>query len=281
MSATLSTVPTDEDVRFFNENGYWIAPKLISDRRLAELRDHMERVYQGEHETGRAPWSASWLPGDSPFGLRKTDNSHWADRTLRALAVDQEIGRIAAALMRTQPVRLWHDQLLHKPGGGKTTGNVGWHQDYGYWQCAEPPTLVTAWVAFDDVTPANGCMQVIPRSHRWGLLDETDFFNTDLAGQESRMKIPPGEKLEKVPCAMKAGQVSFHHSLTLHGSGPNTTDAPRRSMAIHLIAGDVRYKAGSPADAHMNVKLLQPVHGQAFAGEQFPVLYPPGQRDAD
>lgn len=266
-------LPKEEDIRFFKENGYWVAPQVVDEERLTLLRERMEQVYLGQYETGRAPWS-SWSPEQGDV-LRKTDNSHWSDLALRGLATDPTIGAIAAALMEADTIRLWHDQLLYKPGNPNrmTGGNVGWHQDYSYWQCAAEPSLITAWVAFDDVDLDNGCMQVVPRSHRWGMLNVNDFFEQDITKQQEEMAIPENERFNKVPLVMKAGMVSFHHAMTLHGSGPNTTPRPRRSLAVHLMTGDTRYKAGTKGDKHMNVSLLGGKDGDLFQGDHFPELY--------
>lgn len=266
-----SVLPSDRDIAFFHEYGYWISPKIIDDERLTALKHHMDKVYNGEFETGRAPWKA-W--NDTP-GLRQTDNCHWADHTLRGLAVDPWIGQMAARLLNANSIRLWHDQLLFKPGTGKerSRANVGWHQDYSYWQCVAEPTLLTAWVAFDDVSVANGCMQVVPGSHKRGLLKVSDFYEQDIETQEAELKESLGGFFKPVPLEMKAGQVSFHHALTLHGSGPNTTDRPRRSMAIHLMSGESRYKVGTICDSHMNVRLFQPTDGERFVGDGLPFLY--------
>lgn len=274
MSVT-GLLPTEKDIAFFAENGYWVSPKLIDDERLERLRESMERVYNGDYETGRAPWKGYWTPAHGD-GLRKTDNSHWSDSVLRGLATDPVIGQTAALLMGADCIRLWHDQLLYKPGraGGEgKKANVGWHQDYSYWQSAAEPSLLTAWVAFDDVDLANGCMQMVPRSHKWGLRRVNDFFEQDMQKQESEMDLPEGEKFQPVPIIMKAGQVSFHHALTFHGSGPNTTDRPRRSLAVHLMTGTTRYRKGEKRHGHMNVDLLQPQDGDLFEGELFPELY--------
>jgi ectoine hydroxylase-related dioxygenase (phytanoyl-CoA dioxygenase family) len=262
-------------VAFFEQNGYWIAPKIIDDQRLAAILEHTELIYREQYETGRAPWGAYWKPGSG--GLRKTDNTHWSDLTLRSLATDPSIGAIAAKLMQADIIRLWHDQLLYKPGleEGETapTANVGWHQDYHYWQCAAEPSLLTAWVAFDDVDLSNGCMHVVKGSHKWGLVNENNFFEQDLKKQESDMEIPANSTFETVPLVMKAGQVSFHHAMTLHGSGANTTGKPRRSIALHLMTGTTRYRAGTRGDNHMNVELFKPKDGDVFEGSLFPVLY--------
>ena len=271
----MDVLPTERDVKFFEDEGYWVAPKILDDARLDALRDHMMRVYEGDYETGKEPFQGYWRPGGNAQALRKTDNSHWSDLTLRGLATDPTIGAIAAKLMRAEQIRLWHDQLLYKPGQGEATEsvNVGWHQDYFYWQAASAPTLLTAWVAFDDVDEANGCMRVIPGSHKWGLIDINDFFAQDLAEQESRMQAPDGNPVTSVPLIMKAGQMSFHHALTLHGSGPNTTEKPRRSLAVHLMTGETRYREGTPGEGHMNVALLGGKEGDLFVGDAFPALY--------
>lgn len=273
MSIDPAKLPTDDDVRYFQENGFWLGPKVLTDSEIETLRDHMDRLWNQEYETGKGPWSTSWKPGDSPSALRKMDQAHWSDSAFRAVATHPTIGAIASRLTGKSPIRLWHDQLLYKPGGGKPTGNVGWHQDYNYWQCAASPDLVTGWVALDDVNIENGCMMFVPRSNHWGLLNENDFFNTDIEGSASRMKIPEGETFTKIPCIIPAGAVSFHHAMTLHGSGPNLTDRPRRSFVVHMMAGPVRYKANSASEGHMNVKLLSGKDGDIFEGEHFPILY--------
>jgi ectoine hydroxylase-related dioxygenase (phytanoyl-CoA dioxygenase family) len=272
-------LPTEKDVQFYQQNGYFIAPKIIEDEFLDRIRDAMKKIYDGEYETGREPWGGRWTKPENPHAVWKMDQSHWSNNTMRELATFDMIGAIAAKLSGASCIRLWHDQLLFKPGQKGTPsaagGNVGWHQDNNYWQCA-PDTLLTAWVAFDDVTLDNGCMQVVPESHKWGLL-QGDFFNQDLDSMKADMEQKTGREFKTVPLAMKAGQVSYHHCLTIHGSGPNKTDKPRRSLAVHLHPGDATYIAGTPNDNHMNAILMRQLgrkHGDHFAGEYWPTLYP-------
>lgn len=274
-----AVLPGEDDVQFFQDNGYWKSAKIISDERLVQLRRAMDDVYALKFETGRAPWSHSWSPGDNPMALRKTDNAHWSNNTIRDLATDGVIGAIAAKLLRSPEIRLWHDQLLYKPGGGpnaaKLGANVGWHQDLHYWQCASGE-LITAWVAFDDVTIANGAMSVVPGSHKWGLLPASDFFNQDLEQLQRKIEELSGQKFQTHTCQLKAGEVSFHHSLTIHGSGPNSTDRPRRSLAVHLMGADCAWQGGTWCDAHMNVVLLSDQGfgpGTLFKGDLWPTLY--------
>ncbi len=273
-------LPTTKDVEFWNENGYWIAPVLFDEETVERLRNAMYRVWAAEFETGREPWGGPWRLDENPHAIRKMDQSHWANDTIRELVTSEAVGAIASRLSGEPEIRLWHDQMLYKPGqgrGGEGGGNVGWHQDLHYWQCAEGE-LLTAWVALDDVDESNGCMHFVPGSHRWGLL-EGDFFNQDMDGMRRRMEQESGRKFGTVPCRLKAGQVSFHHCLTIHGSGPNRTDRPRRSFVLHLHSGATRYRAGTCCDNHMNAILMRELErqdGDRFAGSFWPVLYRAG-----
>jgi ectoine hydroxylase-related dioxygenase (phytanoyl-CoA dioxygenase family) len=75
------------------------------------------------------------------------------------------------------------------------------------------------------------------------------------------------------PVLLKAGEVSFHHALIFHGSGPNVTDQPRLSVVSHMMPGDTVYRAGRPL--HGNCALLGPnaYDGQPFDRDFFPLMW--------
>ena len=265
---------TDSDVSFYQEQGYWLGPKLFSDTELIRIREHHQRVVAGDYETGRPPHSRSTQPGEAIDKIVKIDNSYWSDSTLAKFVLNPTIGELAAKLAGVNGIRLWHDQLLHKPPQTYTNeGAVGWHQDWHYWQCAEPANMLTAWVALVDVDTRNGCMEFVPGSHKWGLLPDSDFFAQDLDVLQKSIESHSGKSFETVPAILPAGSVSFHHCLTIHGSRPNLSDAPRLSMVLHLQPEGTYYKRGTPAEPHANVRLLSGEDGDPFAGPYFPVLY--------
>ena len=274
MAIDLDGLVGADDIAFYQENGYWVAPKLLSDDDLNVLREHHAKVVAGEYETGRSPHSRSLEPGQPIDSIVKIDNSYWSDAALAKLALNPTIGAIAAKLAGVSGIRLWHDQLLHKPPQQDTNaGAVGWHQDWHYWQCAEPANMLTAWVALVDVDTRNGCMEVVPESHKWGLLGASDFFEQDLSALQSKIESISGKPFETVPLELPAGAVSFHHCLTIHGSRPNLSEAPRLSLVIHMQPDGTRYKKDTPAEAHNNVRLLSGQPGDPFAGPYFPIIY--------
>ena len=77
-------------------------------------------------------------------------------------------------------------------------------------------------------------MRFVRGSHGWGLLDDGGFYRQDLDDQRDAIPVPDGRSWEEVPALLPAGGASFHHCLTFHGSGPNLSAGPRRSLAIHM-----------------------------------------------
>ena len=161
-----------------------------------------------------------------------------------------------AALLGAASVRLWQDQLLYKPPGGPAETTIGWHQDWASWDTvASHAAFVTGWVAFDDVDDDNGAMQIIPASHTWGLVPgASNFFGTDRDAQLARLG--DGRAVESRSIVLCAGQVSFHHPLTFHGSGPNTSDRMRRSLAIHFVDAEVSAVSEPGIWQHYNLALF-------------------------
>ena len=118
-------------------------------------------------------------------------------------------------------------------------GFVSWHQDSTYWGL-DPDDVITAWVAFTEVTPENGYMQVIPGSHKVDQLPHVDTFHKDnllSRGQEISVDV---DKTKAVGLALHAGEMSLHHIKLVHGSDANRTNDRRIGLAIRYIPTHVR-----------------------------------------
>ena len=280
-----ATLQLEADVKaFFETSGFWISPPLLDRAELESFAWAQDRVHACDYDGAARPDYRSWSPGDDPAALRKIDNAHLVNKTLAGLVRNRVIGRLAAELLGATTIRLWHDQLLFKPPTVDPDGGiVGWHQDYHYWQCSDRPEMITAWVPFHDVDEKAGALQFVPGSHGWGHRDEFNrdgaFFGSDHDAQQRAIEaaMPPGAVFEPVTAAMSAGQVSFHHALTLHASGPNRSGRPRRSIALHLQSGACRWRSLPSADDHLCARAMkrrgrQP--GEPFDGDPWPTLWP-------
>lgn len=116
---------------------------------------------------------------------------------------------------------------------------VSWHQDATYWGLSTSD-VITAWVAFADAPVASGAMKFWPGSHLRNQLEHRDTFDKDnllTRGQEIAVDVPAGAGVD---VALKAGEMSLHHVLLVHGSGPNTTSDRRIGYAIRYIPPHVR-----------------------------------------
>lgn len=273
----------------YRERGYWRSPRLFDAQTTARLRRAHRRLWAGDFDHPIA--SQYGPPGEESdrAAVRQQCNAFWLNDDIRAVTTSPLLGAIGARLMGVAEVRLWHDQAVKKPGAGAaggavTAGNIGWHQDYGHWQCSSSTDMCTAWVALQDTDLGNGAMRTVVGSHRWGLLEESDNFGKkDLEGLRARLSTQPisGAWIDE-PCVLREGEVSFHHCLTLHGSGPNLSGAARLCVISHMMPGDTSYRP-SPQH-HPNLVFLGPDArpGQRFAGPWWPVMWPPvatpGQR---
>lgn len=255
-----STSSSNREKQSFEDNGFCLVPQVVPPELIARTLPRMEAVMMGEYATGVAPMP-SWNPGDDPTKIRKIDQAHLSDHTLFELVSHPAIGQWAAAITGAKMVQVWAVQMLYKPSGGSTAGGIGWHQDWQYWNNWWQPDseVFTAWLALSDVREESGPMRFVTGSHRWGFLDQGNFFQGDL--ERDQIQVPPGQEWNEVPAVLPPGGVSFHHRFTYHGSGPNVSNEPRCSFAIHLrteksapIAGSTEYYV-----SHLNDPQISPI----------------------
>ena len=267
------------------ERGYWISPKLFDDDQIQRLRAAHERLWAGDYDHEIPSQYGIMCTNPEAAPMRQQVNAFWLNDEIRRAVTAPLLGKVGARLMGVESVRLWSDQVLWKRGtaGGEVTsaGNIGWHQDYGFWRACSTTNMCTAWVALQDTDLDNGGMRTIVGSHKWGeIKDSNTFGHKDLeALTQHYLERGVGQWLDE-PCLLKAGQASFHHSLTFHGSGPNRTDQPRLSIISHMMPGDTVYRAGQ--QWHPNLVFLGPnAHdGQPFDDDDyFPRVWPPSAPD--
>ena len=122
-----------------------------------------------------------------------------------------------------------------EPADGK---RVNWHQDASYWPLT-PSKVITVWLAIDNVDEDNAPMQFIPGSHLHGQIpfEHSKPEDNNVLGQSVRNSDKYGEPIS---VTMKAGQISIHSDLLLHGSDPNTSNRRRCGLTIRYNPPDVR-----------------------------------------
>lgn len=139
-------------------------------------------------------------------------------------------------------IQLQHSKLATKPTS-KGVGAFGWHQDLAFYPHTNT-SLLAVFVYLDDATPENGCMSMVRGSHLLGPLNHLDangVFTT--VCQDSSYWEDHPEKV--VTIAPRAGAISIHHCLTLHGSPVNLSGRPRRGLVFSYRADDSHQLGGT------------------------------------
>ena len=258
---------SSEQVAFFHEHGYAAGVRVLDDGQVERLNEELAVLMDPRH------------PGHGLFYEFHTNESRDPSmvlfHALGAWRVSPAFHDLlwappfvgAAAQLLDGPVRFWHDQLFCKPP--KRGGVVAWHQDYSYWTRTEPMAHLTCWIALDDATVENGCLQYVPGSHRWSLLPVTG-----LAGQMNAIEdaLTPEQRAQFRPVSieLRRGEATFHHPLMVHGSSENRSGRPRRGAVLNVVRDGVRSASNAPLLAG-----VPPIpSGQPLGGQFFPLLTP-------
>jgi len=249
---------TKEQVQQFWEDGFIIVENLLDEAEVAALRQRAEWVSSGEaaHVPKQLlqvePQVAQGVTQAQTYAdsLRKMSHLAFYDEVFAAHARNPKVLDIIESLLGPD-LKLYQDQLFMKPP--RVGSRQRYHQDMPLGFHIDPPDMVTCWAALDDSTIENGCLWMLPGTHKFGITEESEWAKYEQMSLDGRL---PEEK----PIEMKTGSCSFHHGLILHSSRPNLTDKRRRGYATHYVSAKCRY-TGPP---EKNDAML--VRGQATPG---------------
>jgi ectoine hydroxylase-related dioxygenase (phytanoyl-CoA dioxygenase family) len=260
-AAQLALLPTEDDVAFYEEHGWYISPKVLPDEVIDEAAAAAQRYYRGERDRSLsiATGYTDWKPEDGYDVIRHNQFVCLQSEGLRQLGLQPVIGAIAARLTRSTEIRLLDDQIVYKPPGGENKTGVGWHADRAYWANCSSHNLITAWIPFDDCDESGSPLVVIDKSHKWSGTENARFFKNPDLDETEHLFAKEEREIVKIPLILQKGRVSFHHCWTIHGSYPNRNSNYRLALSVHLQDRDNRYQAFSNAEGkeiHMFDELL-------------------------
>ena len=248
-----SLLPTDADVEFYAEHGWYLSQKLLTDDEADGLVAASERYYAGERDRSlpaRPPNLAYWEPSHGDV-QRHNDYVHYEHQGLARLLCKPVIGAVAARLARADEIRVFQSTLIYKPPAAEEPSNiVPWHFDKHYWSSATSDTMLTAFIPFHDCGEDMGTITMIDGSHRWREIGGDDSVTRHFAQRAATdMELLLEDnaaynqaRVVKVPMVIPKGHMSFHHCRTYHGSGPNRSERPRRAVSFHLQDGGNGYR---------------------------------------
>lgn len=217
-------------------------------------------------------------PGRKPGGQGYfVENCLWQHHAGFAhFAKEGPIAAVAGALMGARQVRMYNDTMFIKePSAPEPTP---WHHDLPYFKM-DGAQNCSVWIPLDPVSQASGAMSFVRGSHRWGKMFQPISFGrkggarlTDDGFDGAIPDIDGDLSYDIASFDMQPGDVTFHHLLTVHKAGANTTTGTRRRVHTIRMAGDDAVYADRPYSvAEFDTDLQD---GEPLSGSLFPVLWP-------
>src|SRR5947207_11938917 len=261
---------TQDQVHFYRANGYLIIEDVLRPDQVEEGR----RIVEDFVERSRAVTES-----DDVFDL---EPAHTADRpAIRRLKSPARQHPFFDALIHSDAIlgplesvlgpniRALGSKLNLKAAG--VGSPVEWHQDLAFHPHSNDDLLAVG-IAFDDCSLVNGCLLVMPGSHKGPVLNhhQEGFFvgAVDVRAQGIDVE-------HAMPVEMKAGSIEIHHVRMLHASAPNRSPNPRRLLLFDMAAADA-FPIGlsiGDLDAY-NAQIVRGTPQQPRTAEQPPVRLP-------
>ena len=214
-----------EQVERFNREGYLKGIRIFSESEIADVRAYFDDLLARTLAAGGDSYSIS--------------TAHLRHARVWDLLTHPRIVSIVKDLVGEDAIGWGSHFFCKMPGDGK---RVSWHQDSSYWPLT-PSKAVTVWLAIDDADVENACMRYIPGSHVLGHLTYT-LSETDEANVLNQT-VPGAEELgQPVDVELKAGEISIHSDLLLHGSEANESSRRRCGLTLRYCPADVRAGLG-------------------------------------
>jgi len=224
----MSTRLTAAQQQQYADKGYFFPVRAFDD---ATTKRYLDR-YLDFHQTHKprfekmSPKDRYTVFSELHFVLR------WVREIITAPAILDAVESVIGP-----DILVWNTNWFTKMPGDKTY--VSWHQDGMYWKMSEPK-IVTAWIALKPSITANGCLRVVPGTHKQPALPHRDTYAPDNAlsrGQDVAVAV---DEDHAVDICLEPGEFSLHNVWIVHGSKANTSDIPRIGLAIRYVAADVK-----------------------------------------
>jgi ectoine hydroxylase-related dioxygenase (phytanoyl-CoA dioxygenase family) len=214
-------------LRQYDAQGYTICERVLSGDALDDMTAYIDQYVHHQSKSRR------------PEHL---DKPHLEDARFLEFCSHASLLDVVEDFIGPNIV-LFSSHLICKAKGDGLA--VPWHQDAYFWPL-EPMNVVTLWLAIDDSTVENGCMRVVPGTHKQGPIEHVEA--PDPQTKVLHMGIPP-EQVDESRAAdvcIPRGGASFHAPYLVHGSNPNKSDKRRCGFTMRFMPAETKLTRTGP-----------------------------------
>ena len=216
---------TADQIRDFHEQGFLRLEALTSVDEVTSLAEVYDRLFAPDAVIAEADRVELGSDGDGRPVLPQILNPDHYVPELRRTAAYANARAIAYQLLGDE-ARHMGMHAIRKPA--RSGAETPWHQDEAYWDPAYEHRAISVWMPLQPATLDNGCMQFVPSSHRSGV----HTHRLAGAGGQALAVTDPDVVGDVVACPLPPGGATVHAGRTLHYTGPNRTDRPRRALVM-------------------------------------------------
>ena len=225
---------TSDEIDRYRNDGFLVVHDFLSSEELGRWEDAVDEAVA--ERRGMA------LDG-SPAGGK---DGHYANVFLQMMLLsrthtgvheiihDRQLGYLAANLAGVEGIRIWHDQALIKEPLANPTA---FHRDVPFWSF-DSPNAISIWVALDDATLQNGCLYLLPGSHR---ITDYEFAPIGENVGDLMSRYPKLAEIEPRALPVQAGSAIYIDGMVVHGAGANMTLGYRRAMTCGYMPQGARF----------------------------------------
>ena len=217
---------TQNQIDQYHEFGYVIPDFQLPMVVVEEMRKELELLIAANPDKTA---DVMFVP-HAPHGNRQGLNSPRSDKWMKFACQEEVLAMIGQLI--GDDLALWGTTVFGKPAhNGKATP---WHQDGQYWPI-KPLATCTAWIAIDDVGVENGCMRVIPGSHKGNGVLKHHTNKADDLTLNQELDLDQFDESKAVNMTLKPGQMSLHDINIVHGSNHNTSNKRRAGYVLRVM----------------------------------------------
>ncbi|XP_057587608.1 phytanoyl-CoA dioxygenase, peroxisomal [Hippopotamus amphibius kiboko] len=240
-----NTVLSLEQRKFYEENGFLVIKNVVSDADIQRFRDEFERICRNEVKP-----LGLMLMRDVSIAKSERVPSEKMITKVQDFQEDGELFRYCTLPEVLKYVECFtgpnimamHTMLINKPpDSGKKTSRHPLHQDLHYFPFRPSNSIVCAWTAMEHIDRNNGCLVVLPGTHK-GPLKPHDYPQWEGGVNIMFHGIQDYDKNDaRVHLLMEKGDTVFFHPLLIHGSGRNKSQGFRKAISCHFADANCHY----------------------------------------